>query len=188
MADEEVYQRILEHLEKDGPFNTFRLATDLNLDHQELLSFIKELEIQGAVKVQHGVVKFLKFVVKEKKAEKLAEVKKITPKPKKKAVKKRKNAKKRSTAPKVQAENKELKEKILQLESKVEELKKKASVPPRIITRTITKKVPVIKTFIKRDSAHTRPKKKIWEKLKIRSKHLKFPKFKFMKSIRKLKH
>ena len=200
MAAGEVYQEILEHLKKDGPFNTFRLARDLNLDRSKLLNFIEKLEKAGAVEVQHGVVKFLKFVAEEKKVEKPIEVKKPVLKPKMKEVKKRKKVKKKLVAPKTHAENKELKEKILQLESKVEELEKKASAPSKIIKKTIVKEVPApsisapiphspekkkIKK-VKKKPKKKRDKKKV-KKTKKKPKKFKFPKFTFMKNIKQLK-
>ncbi len=195
MAAGEVYQKILEHLKKDGPFNTFRLARNLNLDRSELLNFIEKLEEAGAVEVQHGRVKFLKFVAEKKGEEpKPTTVEKSTPKPKQKAVKKRKKAKKKPTAPKVQAENKELKEKILQLESKVEELEKKASASPKIIKKIIVKEVapsvsaPTPLSPKKRSKKIKKePKKKDEKKVKKKSKKFKFPKFTFMKNIKQLK-
>lgn len=196
MAAEESFRKILEHLKKKGPLNTFRLARTLDLDRSRLLNFIEKLEKAGAVEVQHGLVKFLKFVVEEKKVSKPEEAKKTGSKPKKKIVniKKRKKIQKKSTTLNVQIENKELKEKILQLESKVKELRKKAAIPPKIIqqTKTIIKKIPV--PFLPPSSPPPKKKKrkikrkKIKKKAKLKiAKKFKLPKFTFMKNIKQLK-
>ncbi|MEW5896476.1 MAG: hypothetical protein AB1668_02185 [Nanoarchaeota archaeon] len=192
MAAGEVFQRILKHLKKDGPLNTFRLARELNLDRYQLLSSIGKLEKAGAVEVQHGVVKFLKFVAEERKVEEPqpVEAKKPTQKPKKKTVKKK------TIAPQLQAENQKLKERLLQLESKIKKLEQKASAPPKIIKKTIIKEVPAPfapapapfpqkkKRKIRKKKLKKKEEKK---KLKKKSKKFKFPKFKFMKNIKQLK-
>ncbi len=155
MTAEESFRKILEHLKEGGPLNTFRLARNLDLDRSKLLNFIEELEQRGAVEVQHGSVRFLKFVGEEKKAE-----------------------------------NQELKEKILQLESKVEELEKTASAPPKIIERTIVKTVPVSLSSQKKggEKKRVRKKKKIkLKKIKKKSKKFKLPKFSFLENIKQLK-
>ena len=210
MSAGEVYQKILEYLKKDGPLNTFRLARNLDLDRSKLLNVIEKLEKTGAVEVQHGVVKFLKFVEEEKKI-----VQKPVPQPKKKkTVKKRKKHKKKPITSEVPAENLKLKEKILQLESKVEELEKKASAPPKIIKKTIVKEIPApsvptsknplpkerkVKKGPKKKEKKKKPKE-AKKKSKTRRKRsflvsqkpkvsvkFKLPKFTFMKNIRQLK-
>lgn len=204
MAAEEVYQKILEHLKKEGPLNTFRLARTLNLDRSKLLNFVEKMEKAGTVEVQHGLVKFLKFVAEEKQVKRPVEVEKPVPKLKKKAVKK---IREKTATPKVQAENNELKEKLRKLESKIEELEQKASAPPKIIKKTIAKEVPVpsVPTLtppsskkkrkkskkkklkkVKKKPKKKEEKKKI-KKAKKKSKKFKLPKFAFMKNIKTLK-
>ncbi|OIO62678.1 hypothetical protein AUJ69_02405 [Candidatus Woesearchaeota archaeon CG1_02_47_18] len=201
MAAEEVYQKILEHLKEEGPLNTFRLARNLNLDRYRLLNFIEKLEEVGAVEVQYGLVRFLKFAVEKKEVvKKPAEIKKTVFKPKRKhKVKKVKKVK--ETPPHflqhLKAENKKLAEKLLKLESKVKELEQKPVPSPKIITKTIVKKVPVPSAPVppspsKRRKRKTKPKKKAEEKTKTKKagkkpKKFKFPKFGFLKNIKQLK-
>lgn len=171
---------ILEYLKKESPINTFRLARELNLDRYKLLNLIKKLEDKGAVEVLHGSVKFLKFPAEEKK-----EVKKTISKPKKKIVKKSEKIKKKSAVLKTfQAENQELKEKILQLETKLKELEQKPVPTPKIIKKTIIKKVP---TFIPLPKKKKKKAKKKISQKKLKIKKFKFPKFNFIKHIKKLK-
>lgn len=196
MVGEDIINEILGYLKKEVHTNTFRLARRLGIERSKLLNIVKKLEEKGAVEVTHGVVKFIKFVSEEK-PKKLVE--KITPKPKKT------KAKRKSAKPQawqfLQAENKQLKEKLLEVEKTMKKLEKKTRAVPKTITKTIIKQVPVIKTIIKKVSppaplpkkkkkAKRKTKKKVkpdisQKKSKIRK--FKLPKFTFMKNIKQLK-
>src|SRR3990167_7316657 len=106
MVAEDVVNKILVYLKKHGQTNTFKLATELKIDRNKILSIIKGLENKEAIELKSGVAKFLKFPRKEKKVVKRIEIKKALPKPKK-------EVKHKKTALEVtQAENKRLKEKL----------------------------------------------------------------------------
>lgn len=167
-------RKVLEYL-KEGKENTFRLARELDIKRSKLLDLIKKLEEKGAVEVTHGVVRFIKFISEGEKAVK-PEVKKLTKKilsPKKKP--KAKKAKVKPGA--LKTENKELKEKVLRLEGTIKKLE---GAPPKTITKTIIKKVPVTKTIIKKIHVPLPPEKK-----KVRRKKRKKAKKKAKKEKKK---
>lgn len=171
---------ILEYLEKAGPTNTFRLSSVMGIDRTKLLSLLKKLEEKQAIRFEQGNAIFIKFVSGE--TPKPTEVKEPSFQPRRKAPRK-------STKPKalpfLQTENTHLKGKLSELKETVKELEKKASARPKTITRTIIKKVPVIKTVVKRISVSP-PLSKKKEKPKVKRK-FKMPSFTFMKNIKKLK-
>lgn len=193
MATEEVYQRVLEHLKKEGPLNTFRLATNLDIDRSKLLNFIEKLEKVGAVEVQCGLVRFLKFAVEEKRTE--SKVKESEQKAKAPKIIRRTIVQKVPVIKKVYVKSKKLEEQaeqIAKLEKTIKELEKKARAPPKIITKTVTrtivKKVPVTKTIVRKIPVLGPPSgMKVGENLKARFKKIKFPKFSFIENIKKLK-
>lgn len=160
-------RRIVEYLEKQGPTNTFRLSRELGIDRHKLLNIVKELEEKRAIGVRHGNVKFLKSPAEEKK---VAKVKETLPKPKaKKTIQKkaRDRGEINLLLRNLEDKNKELREKVLgleasikrqsniknkfryqverieQLEKTIKELQRKANIPPKIIRRTIIKKIPI---------------------------------------------
>ena len=140
------HKSVLGYLKKKGQTNTFRLATDLGVDRHKLLDIIKKLEGKKLIEFRHGIVKFLKFPEKIKKAskkfKKLVEAKKAISKPKKELRCKEKKAmaeKRLNVLGILRTENKEFKERFLALEKTIKELQEKASAPPKIIRRTIVK-------------------------------------------------
>lgn len=149
MAVEDAESKILEYLKKEKHANTFRLARELHIDRHKLLNIIKKLEEKQAIEFKYGKVRFLKFPTKEKKQPKV-EVKKapepekeVKYKPKKTIQKKAIAQRKTSVLKNLQDENRDLKGGIEKLENTVKELRKKIRVVPKVITRTIIKKVSV---------------------------------------------
>ncbi len=157
--------RILKHLKKQGQTNTFRLARDLGVDRHKILKIIEKLEKNQLIELKFGTVKFLKFPEKDKKAVKIAPSKQ-----ERKIVHKIKKATHRNIKLKVieniQNENKGLKEKLLEIETRIksqsyyknkvgnqnkqiEQLERKIKVlqqkvkSPKIIEKVIIKKVPI---------------------------------------------
>src|SRR3989338_4697749 len=121
MVAEDVVNKVLEYLKKHGQTNTFKLATELKIDRHKILNIVKKLEEKQAVEVRSGIVRFLKFPVKEKRVKKkIVKVKKAPSKSKKKI------KHKKAALEIFQAENKRLKEKLSELQN----------APPRIIRRT----------------------------------------------------
>lgn len=169
MVIENGQNKILEYLKKHGQTNTFRIARDLGLDRDKILDIVKILEEKKLIEFKSNTAKFLKSPPKERKAAKrLIKVKKALPKPKKK----RKYARRRLIVmKKLQAKEGKLKEQaecIENLEKTIKRLRKKAKAPPRIIRKTIIKKV-LVKA----------------RKKKIKAKLRKFN-IKWMKNIKKL--
>ena len=177
MVSEDAATKVLEYIKKHGQTNTFRLASELGVDRSRILNIVEKLEEKEAVEVRSGIVFFLKFPRKEKKA-----VKKVA-KPKKKA------RRKSNALEDLKAENKRLKEKLLELEAnkerqtsiknkkireqdeQIENLKKTIKevqkAPPKIITRTkvkeVVKRVPVKSRKLKEQ---TKQIEKLEEKIK----------------------
>jgi len=198
MISESAYNRILEYLKKQGQTNTFRLARELGIDRHKLLNIIRELEEKQAIEFKSGIVKFLRFP----KEEKPIKVKKAHFEAKKKRIHKKK-AIRRKINLNLQAENKRLKEKLLELEDNIKrkaniknkkireqsehienlgktikELQKKANLPPKIIRKTIIKKVPI---KVKEEAVKQKKKE-------IKSQRFKIPKFdiSWVKNIQQL--
>lgn len=94
----DVYTDILSYLKKEKEANTFKLARELRMDRCKLLNVIAELEEKGAVAVNHGTVKFLRFARQGKKMLKRAGPKKqaSSPLPKKKVKSKKSHPKGRA--------------------------------------------------------------------------------------------
>lgn len=165
MVAEDVDNKVLEYIKKQGQTNTFRLARELGIDRYRILNIIKKLEEKGAVEFRSGIVK---FPVKEKKVVKKLKVKKAPLKVIRKTIIK-----------KVYVKSKKLKEQaehIEELEETIKELQKKVSAQPKI--KTIIKKVPVElkKEPIKEGKEEIKPKK------------FKLPKFDIsLKNIQQLK-
>lgn len=149
MVSEDAATKILVYLKKQGQTNTFKLATELCIDRNQILNIIKKLEGKQAVEVKSGIVYFLKFPRKEKKV--VEKVIKKIPKPKKKV------KHKKTVLETIQAENIRLKEKILELQN----------LPPKIIRRTkvekIIQKVPVKSEKLEEQTEHI---KELEEKIK----------------------
>ena len=61
MNNEELYTEILAYLKKQKEANTFKLARELRIDRYKLLDALADLAERGAVAVNHGTVKFLRF-------------------------------------------------------------------------------------------------------------------------------
>jgi len=209
---EDIINEVLGYLKEKGPTNTFRLAGDIGLERHKLLHILEKLEEKGIVGFKHGLAMFLEFPAEEEEKPKPVEIKVSSPKLKKK-VKPKKTRPKRKPAKAwqvLQTENKQLKEKLLEVEETMIKLEKKASAVPK----TIIKKVPVVKTIIKKVRVvkeipvppAPKKKKKVKRKIKKRkvkkkkskdkskikkvkktSKKFKFPKFTFMKNIKQLK-
>lgn len=186
---EDIYIKILEYLKTHAPTNTFHLARALGVDRYKLLNSIEKLEKLGAVEVRHGIVKFLKFVAKEKKIIPKQAPKKIKRKAKSKS--KKISAEKEKVEPyiltELKTENLKLKERLLELESKVKELEQKQAQAPKIIKKTIIKniikKIPV-PIPIQLSSPERASKKKKRTKA---VKKFKLPKLTFMKYVKQLK-
>ena len=164
MAIEDAYDNVLDYVKKHDQINTFRLARELGIERHKILNILKKLEEKQAIELKTGKVRFIKFPSKEKKAE----------------IK----VKKASSAPKIkilgnlQGQNKELKEKLSELEAgikrqhytkskkvreqtelieklenrikalqekaktpKIITITRKIEVPPKIITKTIVKRI-----------------------------------------------
>ena len=172
---EDIQSQVLEHLKKKGQTNTFKLAGALGIDRHLLLTTINKLEDKQAVELKTGIVKFLKFP----KEEKPIKVKKAVSEPKREVKHKAKKVSKSRVLENLRDENKTLREKLLGLETsikkqpylksklreqtelieklgkRIEALREKAKVSPKIITRKI--KVPPkiitrtkVKTIIKK--------------------------------------
>lgn len=143
------HKRVLEYLKKKGQTNTFRLARDLGIDRHKILDIIKKLESKKLVELKFGTVKFLKFPEKEKIKHK---VKRVMAK------------RKPSILHGLQVENKELRERLMEVEKTIKVLQQKASAPPKIIRRTI------VKNIIKKIPV---------EKIEAKPKKFELPKFNF---------
>lgn len=66
MVHEDNANKILIYLKRQGQTNTFKLATELGINRDQVLNIIKELEEKRAVKVYSGIVKFLRFNKEQK--------------------------------------------------------------------------------------------------------------------------
>lgn len=185
MVTEDATNRILEYLKKQGQANTFRLARELGIDRHKILDIIRRLEEKEAIEFKSGMIRFLKFPAKERKiAKRQIEIKKVLPKQKKKVERKKAKAKP-TILESIKAENKKLRERLWGLETTVKrysnikkklqetikELEKKAR-SPKIIRRTIVKKIPV---KVKEKVIEAKPKK------------FKLPRFNIMKNIQQLR-
>ena len=202
MVGEDVVYKILDYLEKKGPTNTFRLASVIGMERDQLIKVLKRLEEKQAIRFEYGNALFLKFISEEK-------PKPIEPRPTEtakvfSALPKR--VKRKSKALQfLQTENAQLQRKLSKLKETVTELERKARAHPKTITRTITKivvkkvpvtktiikKVPAIKTVVKRIHLSLRKKKKNGKKPIVKKKFklpsFKLLKFTFMKNIKQLK-
>ncbi len=212
MVDESITKKVLEYLKKEGSTNTFKMARTMSLERNQLLTLIGRLEKKEAVKYERGKVIFIKFPAVEK------PVKVVS------SLLKQKNIEKAATGkpaqPKalllLQAENKQLQRKVLQLGESMKELERKASAAPKKITktiiRTIIKKVPVTKTIIKKVPVtktvvkevpvtktvvrriqasppvpSSPAESKVWEKLKAHSEQFKVSGSKLFEDMKQLK-
>lgn len=157
-----VNSEILKYLKEEGPTNTFRLTRMMGLERNKLLTIIGKLEEKEAVKCERGNVIFLKFLSTEKPVKAVAPLLSLPEQQKNEQAAARTPAKRKLAKPPVkskallllQAENKQLQQKVWRLGETVKELEEKASAAPKTITRTVTKsiikKVPVVKTIIKK--------------------------------------
>ena len=196
MAGEDIISELLEYLKRAGPTNTFRLASVIGMERDQLLGILKKLEEKQAIRFECGNAVFIKFISEEK--PKPAEITKTSFAPKKRVKRKPQKSKALQL---LQTENTRLHRKLLALKETLKELEKKAHARPKTITKTITrtvvKKVPVVKTVVKRIPAprsqkkekKIKPKKlkKKSKKFKVPKFKFKVPKFKFLKSIKQLK-
>lgn len=66
MSIEDTHKRVLEHLKKISPTNTFRLARELKIDRHTLLTILEQLYKKQTVDLRSGNVKFLKFPSEDK--------------------------------------------------------------------------------------------------------------------------
>src|SRR3989338_2044834 len=178
MPIEDVQRQVLEYLKKKGHTNTFRLARELSIDQHKLLNVIKELHEKQAIEIRYGNVSFLKFPSKEKKAKievkKVLSATKIRAKSNELSAQKSRFREKTKLLGSLQYENKELKEKLSELESgikrlhytkskkfreqdelieklenRIKALQEKAKTP-KIITRKIEVPKIITKTIVKR--------------------------------------
>ena len=193
MAIEEASNQVLEYLKKQKQVNTFRLARELSIDRNKIINIIRDLEEKGSVQFKSGKVIFLRFPKAErlsfrqsvtggktnlekmretvrvsshfdKEAKKPFKVIKAGSKPKKGAEILQKQAITVSVLDNLQAENKTLREKLLEIETDIksqsgfnnklriqtehiekieeaiQELQIKAETP-KIIKRTIVKNI-----------------------------------------------
>ncbi|MEK6808560.1 MAG: hypothetical protein AABY14_02645 [Nanoarchaeota archaeon] len=118
MIAEDVYN-ILGYLKKHKSANTFRLARELSIDRYRILNLINSLETKGAIEVKSGTVRFIKFPGKkviEPKVTEHVKVKKDKVEPKREATKSRASTEILDALGDLQAENKILKERLLELE------------------------------------------------------------------------
>lgn len=212
MVFEDIANKILERLQKQGPTNTFRLASESEIDRYKLLKIIKKLEEKQAIELSAGVVKFLKFPSKKR-----TEIKNIHAIPKKKSkaykkIKKKRTKRKLILHKSIQNENKELKEKLLtlettikkqsniqnklknqakhitKLEETIKELQQKSVAHPKIIRRTIIKNIIEKVRAIpeKKPESHKKIKKKRIKRRKAKPKKFKFN-IGWMKNIQKIR-
>ena len=205
MGGEDVVYKILDYLEKKGPTNTFRLASVMGLERDQLIKILKRLEEKQALRFEYGNAIFLKFISEEKPKpveSKPTKITKVSSAPPKKAKRKSK------ALQLLQTENTQLQRKLSELKETVKELERKASARPKTIIRTVTKtvvkkvpvtktiirKVPVIKTVVKRIHIPPPPSKKNKKtekestgKKKFKLPAFKLPQFTFMKNIKQLK-
>jgi len=144
----EKVNRLLEYLKKQGSANTFLLARELDINRHKLIEIIRDLEKKGALEFKSGVAKFLNFPIKEKSiSRKPAKIKKIQ-KTKKRAKPKKTSheeaiKRKLKIIEDLQDENKKLEDKLAETRKTIKELEEKANAPPKIIRKTIIKKIPV---------------------------------------------
>lgn len=57
----DAYSRVVEYLEKQGPANTFKLASDLGIDRDKILNVIEKLSEEQAIEFRFGIVQLLKL-------------------------------------------------------------------------------------------------------------------------------
>ncbi len=179
MAIEDAQNQVLGYLKKKGQSNTFRLARELGIERNIIFSIIKKLEEKKAIELKHGNARFLKFPSVKIPAK--TEVKKAPSAPKIKVKSRELSAQKAKLHEKIrllgslQYENKELKEKLSELEGSIKRrlytksrkfreqaehieklekrmgvLKQKAKVPPKVITKKIVVPKVITKTIVKR--------------------------------------
>src|SRR3989344_5934788 len=66
MVGEDVVYKILDYLEKKGPTNTFRLASVMDMERDQLIKVLKRLEEKQVIRFEYGKAIFLKFISEEK--------------------------------------------------------------------------------------------------------------------------
>lgn len=159
MALEDDAQAVLKYLRGEGPENTFRLATRLGLERGKIVRILRKLNEEEAVEFKTGVAKFLKFPSEEK----AVKAEKAFPKEETRRITKKAAAKHRvGVAKRLQAENEMLRVRVSELETgyatkvrqlrnqsgciekletTVKALQQKAKASPKIVTKTIVKKV-----------------------------------------------
>lgn len=115
---------LLEHIKKLGQTNTFRLSSEFGTHRDKILKTIKKLEEKKLIEFRHGIVKFLKFPEREKRAARKIEVKKspssAKAKHKAKATTQRsaKLTEKLKLLGSLQYENKKLRARLLEVEAR----------------------------------------------------------------------
>ena len=177
MVTEDVQRQVLEHLQKKGQRNTFRLARELGIDRHKLLNVIRLLHEKEAIELRHGNAIFLKFPSEEKKAkivEKIPSAPKIGVKSNELSAQKSRFREKTKLLGSLQYENKKLKDRLSELEAgikrqhytkskkfreqdelieklenRIKALQEKAKTP-KIITRKIEVPKIITKTIVKR--------------------------------------
>ena len=176
MAIEDAKSRVLEYLKNEGQANTFRLTSKLGIERHEILNIIKKLEEKQAVEFKSGTVKFLKFPSEERKAKTVKQAPSATKirAEDKESVQKAKLSEKTKLLGSLQYENKELNEKLSELEgsikrqhytkskkfreqdeligkleNRIKALQEKVKTP-KIVTRKIEVPKIITKTIVKR--------------------------------------
>ncbi len=190
MTSKDVSNKILEYLKKLGPANTFKLARELGIDRHEVLATIQYLQNNKAIEFRSGTAAFLKFPEEEKQEKETKEsAKKTLVRPikrtKVKKIKTRKYAPKKTSSKKtpvfevilkvLQDENDKLKERLIKLETKLEEHTKESQV--KKLDKPIKKKIKKKKVIAQ--------KQKKFKKVIIRKK-VKKSKFKWLKNLQKI--
>lgn len=172
MTREEISNRILEYLKKLGPANTFKLARELAIDRNEVLTTLQDLQLRKAIEFRSGTATFLKFPEEKKQEKEMKESVKKTLPVKRTKIKKTKNMYLKplhlkmpvyETILKVlQDENNKLKTRLSQLEIEFEEHAKKSHVKKirKTIKKIMKKKTSVVKKQKNFKKAVTRKKVK----------------------------
>lgn len=87
MAAEDLSLRVLTYLKQKGPVNTFRLARELGIPRDDVLTLLGDLEKKGAAgSIGAGRVQFLKFPEEKKVSVKKEKARRVTPEAAKKEV------------------------------------------------------------------------------------------------------
>lgn len=190
MTSEDVSNKILEYLKKEGHANTFKLARKLAIDRHEILTTLQDLQLKGAIEFRSGTATFLKSSEARKQEKGIKESAKKAPvlpikETKVKKVKIRKYTPKKTSSKKtpvfgivlkaLQEENDKLKKRLIKLETKLEEHTKESHV--KKLDKPIKKRIKKKKVIAKKQKKFKKP---------IARKKVKKSKFKWLKNLQKV--